>query len=155
MSNLDESYAVGYRKPPRETQFTKGRSGNPRGRPKGSQNVAVVLRRAARQRVKVTINGVSRFVTKLEAAVTQLLNQAASGNPRAIRELLYLHRLCEESAEDVRAGASPQEVDKLVMESIRKRILQSEELSSAKGTDPKAPNSSEEVHKDGPLLGRI
>jgi hypothetical protein len=34
----------------------------------------------------------------------------------------------------------------LVMESIRKRILQSEELSSAKATDPKVPKSSEEVH---------
>jgi len=93
-----------------------------------------------------TSNGVSRLVTKLEAAVTQLLNQAASGDPRAIRELLYLHRLCEEPAEAVRAETGPQEVDKLVMESIRKRILQSEELSSAKGTDPKAPKSSEEVH---------
>jgi hypothetical protein len=137
VSNLNASYAVGYRKPPRETQFTKGQSGNPRGRPKGSQNVATFLQKAARQRVKVTINGGSRFVTKLEAAVTQLSNQAASGDPRAIRDLLYLYRLYEEPAEAVRAEAGPQEVDKLVMESIRKRILQSEEMSSAKGTDPK------------------
>jgi hypothetical protein len=96
--------------------------------------------------VKVISNGVSRLVTKLEAAVTQLLNQAASGDPRAIRELLYLHRLCEEPADAGRAETGPQELDKLVMESIRKRILQSEELSSAKEADPKAPNSSEEVH---------
>jgi Family of unknown function (DUF5681) len=146
VSNLDDSYAVGYQKPPRHSQFAKGQSGNPRGRPKGSQNVSAVLQRAARQRVRVTSNGVSRFVTKLEAAVTQLLNQAASGDPRAIRELLYLHRLCEEPAEAVRAETGPQELDKLVMESIRKRILQSEELSSAKATDPKVPKSSEEVH---------
>jgi len=30
----DESYDVGYGKPPKHTQFTKGISGNPRGRPK-------------------------------------------------------------------------------------------------------------------------
>jgi hypothetical protein len=144
--NGDDSCEVGYRKPPKHTQFPKGQSGNPKGRPRGSQNVATVLQRAARQRVKVSSNGVSRFVTKLEAAVTQLLNQAASGDPRAIRELLYLHRLCEEPAEAAQVEASPQEVDKLVMESIRRRILQSEELSSAKGTLPKAPKSSEEVH---------
>ena len=27
-------YEVGYGKPPRETRFVKGRSGNPRGRPR-------------------------------------------------------------------------------------------------------------------------
>jgi hypothetical protein len=147
VSNVHDSYAVGYRKPPQHTQFAKGQSGNPRGRPKGSQNVAAVLKRAARQRVKVTSNGVSRLVTKLEAAVTQLLNQAASGDPRAIRELLYLHRLCEEPAQSDRAQADPQEVDRAVMENIVKRLRQSEELTSANGTDPETTNSSEEGQK--------
>jgi uncharacterized protein DUF5681 len=146
VSEMDRSYGVGYCRPPRHTQFIKGQSGNPKGRPKGSQNVSTILRRAARRRVKITCNGLSRFVTTLEAAVIQLLNQAAAGDPRAIRELLYLHRLCEEPAEAGRAEAGPQEVDKLVMESIRRRILQSEVLSSAQGTDLKPPNSSEGVH---------
>lgn len=33
-----EAYAVGYRKPPRETQYKPGQSGNPNGRPKGARN---------------------------------------------------------------------------------------------------------------------
>ena len=143
MSEMDRSYAVGYCQPPRHTQFTKGHSGNLKGRPKGSQNVSTILRRAARRRVKVTCNGVSRFVTTLEAAVIQLLNQAAAGDPRAIRELLYLHRLCEEPTQALPPEARAEEIDKLVMESIRKRILQSEAFPRTNATDPKKGNSSE------------
>ena len=34
----DRSYEVGYGKPPATSRFVKGKSGNPRGRPKGSKN---------------------------------------------------------------------------------------------------------------------
>ena len=32
--NTSDSYEVGYGKPPKSTQFEKGVSGNPKGRPK-------------------------------------------------------------------------------------------------------------------------
>ncbi len=34
----DASYDVGYGKPPKQTQFSPGKSGNPKGRPKGAKN---------------------------------------------------------------------------------------------------------------------
>jgi hypothetical protein len=37
--------AVGYGKPPQSTRFQKGVSGNPKGRPKGSLNVASLFLR--------------------------------------------------------------------------------------------------------------
>src|SRR5208282_3196836 len=79
VANNDDAHDVGYCKPPRHTRFIRGQSGNPKGRPKGSQNPAIVLAKAGRQRVKVTENGRTRYVTKAEATVVQMWNKAASG----------------------------------------------------------------------------
>lgn len=35
---MSEDYKVGYKTPPKPTQFKKGKSGNPGGRPKGTSN---------------------------------------------------------------------------------------------------------------------
>jgi uncharacterized protein DUF5681 len=55
--NDDEAYEVGFGKPPRRTQFAKGKSGNPRGRPKGALNVATMLERILVEKVIITLNG--------------------------------------------------------------------------------------------------
>jgi len=38
LPSLDKNYDVGYGKPPQSSQFKKGKSGNPKGRPKGAKN---------------------------------------------------------------------------------------------------------------------
>ena len=39
-------YEIGYRKPPKHTQFKKGQSGNPKGRPKRSESFGQLVREA-------------------------------------------------------------------------------------------------------------
>jgi len=84
----DSDYEVGFGKPPKHTQFHKGRSGNPNGRARGSRNASTLLDEALRERVIVAENGRRKKVTKLEVVLTQLVNKAAQGEHRATRLLL-------------------------------------------------------------------
>ncbi|MDO8431322.1 MAG: DUF5681 domain-containing protein [Candidatus Binatus sp.] len=84
------TYKVGYGKPPQGTQFKKGQSGNPKGRPRRSKNVATVAQDALFALVKVNENGRRRRVSKIEVGFTQLANRIAKGDLAAIRLLLTI-----------------------------------------------------------------
>lgn len=118
---------VGYRNPPANTRFQKGHSGNPRGRPKGSLNCATVLERTLREKVVVEKNGRRKTVTKLEAAVTQLSNKAASGDLKAVQLLASLLRSAEERAVEA-PSTNPgfEEADDKVVLGILERLLPQE-----------------------------
>lgn len=88
MPKKPKRYTVGRGKPPRHTQFKRGKSGNPRGRPKGSPNLSTVLNKALMEKVIVNQGGQRKAITKLEAAATQLANRAAQGDPRSIEQAL-------------------------------------------------------------------
>jgi len=93
------SYAVGYRRPPKATQFEKGKSGNPRGRPKGSRTVGAVLQDILRQKIAVTENGKTRRLPALEVILRRLANDAMRSEPRALKLLLALYDRYGESPE--------------------------------------------------------
>jgi hypothetical protein len=95
----DRSYEVGYGKPPRRNQFKKGQSGNPKGRPRHSKNVATLAREALYAKVEVTENGRRRRVSKLEVGFKQLANRIAKGDLVAIRLLLTIPGVQKELVE--------------------------------------------------------
>jgi hypothetical protein len=99
------AYDVGYRRPPKATQFEKGISGNPRGRPKGSRTVGAVLQDILRQKIAVTENGKTRRLPALEVILRRLANDAMRSEPRALKLLLALYDRYGESPEtDLRLG---------------------------------------------------
>ena len=89
-TSAQDSYDVGYKKPPLATRFQKGVSGNPRCRPKGARNLSTVVSAALNEKVLITENGRKRRISKYEAAVKQLVNRAAGGEVRATQLLLGL-----------------------------------------------------------------
>jgi hypothetical protein len=116
-------HEVGYRKPPRHTRFTKGQSGNPRGRPPGAKNLKTLLSDALNEFVIVSENGGRRKITKREAIVTQLVNRSASADFRAIKILLDMVRDIESQTEPVSAETSPfNEADEKVIEQLKARF---------------------------------
>lgn len=83
-------YVVGYGRPPRETQFAAGKSGNPKGRPKGSRTVGAILQDILSQKIAVTENGRTRRIPILEVMFRRLVNDAVRRDPAALKLLLPL-----------------------------------------------------------------
>ncbi len=99
-----KSYKVGYGKPPSHTQFAKGKSGNPNGRPRGSKNKPVdlqgwgfrddFLREAGRQ-VPGQQEG---SLTMMQATVRRTFADAIRGRSRA--QELILRQMAQFSSAD-------------------------------------------------------
>jgi Family of unknown function (DUF5681) len=116
---------VGYGNPPQNFRFKKGRSGNPKGRPKGSLNFATVLQRTLRETIVINENGRRKVVSKLEAAVAELVKKATSGDGQAIRYLCQLVTSAEERSVIVEPTTQLSETDQKVVANILKRFQQS------------------------------
>ena len=98
-------YEVGYGKPPRETRFKQGQSGNVRGRPRGSKNFATVMLKELSEGLTISENGRQRKITKREALIKQVINKAVAGNPRLIQILFNQIPIFEAGVEDSRAAS--------------------------------------------------
>lgn len=118
-----QSETVGYCNPPQRTRFKPGISGNLRGRPKGTLNMATTLNKALRERVVVNEHGRRKTVTKLEAAVKQLTNKAAAGELKALQMLAALLRSAEDKQNDIGAAVDTlEDADEKVFLGILERL---------------------------------
>ena len=99
----EDTYDVGFKKPPKETQFKPGQSGNPNGRPKGSRNVATDLQEELDEEIEVTERGTSLTLTKRRALIKTLMMKGLKGEIRAAEGLVRL-ALALDEADAARGG---------------------------------------------------
>jgi hypothetical protein len=104
---------IGYGKPPRTHQFKPGKSGNPKGRPKGAKNEETILRELLQQKISLNERGKSRRITIHEGIFRRIIEDCLKGNTKSATFLLNRHHAMT-SGEPMESGLS--EDDEAVLE---------------------------------------
>jgi hypothetical protein len=89
----DTDGGTGYRKPPRRSQFKKGQSGNPKGRPKKTSTFQADLNDELHEKLLVTENGRTKKITKQRLFIKTLTTAAIKKDIKAVNALLACIRL--------------------------------------------------------------
>lgn len=84
------NYPVGYKKPPKHTQFKKGQSGNPKGRSKRSddKHLLETLDDVLKQLIPVKQGASTKMMQRIELVIHTLFGQSSKGNVAASKLLL-------------------------------------------------------------------
>jgi len=88
-SDLDDD-KVGYGRPPKKHRFKKGKSGNPKGRPKGGKGLKTDLKEELASKITVKIAGKEHTGTKQRLMLKAITLRAAAGDTRAAEKLFNL-----------------------------------------------------------------
>jgi hypothetical protein len=138
---------MGFGKPPVRTRFKKGRSGNPKGRPRKQPDRHSELTKVLREKVTITVEGQQKKVTVQQALLLRLRDQALRGELWAGKLLQKVVAALPESASEsgsVDMEAIGAKFDRIMAESARKEAEAGQDLEKGDAVpDPVEPENDE------------
>lgn len=99
-------YEVGYKKPPRSSQFQPGQSGNPRGRPKVTKGLMTLVRETMTAQITVRTAGGETKMSRIEVVLQKMVELAMKGDQRILLRLMSLYDSAVPEAEPLVADAA-------------------------------------------------
>lgn len=116
----DAAHQTGYGRPPREHRWKPGQSGNPKGRRKGSKNLATIVRELANGKVMIReADGKRRYLTNPEAILHLANNKALKSDPKAMAFMLSLYREFDANPEAANDLKKPDPADIALLKSYQ------------------------------------
>ena len=128
-------YVIGYKRPPKATQFKPGHSGNPKGRTTDLKNLATDLKEELEEKIVVTEGGKTLELTKQRALLKTLMAKALKGESRAANVLIRLALDLEQSESNKQDNHWFPEEDLAIIETLRKRLTSTNTERLEKGDE--------------------
>lgn len=132
------TYEIGHGKPPLHTRFKPGQSGNPGGRKKGARNLKTVIADILETEIELIENGRARKRPLIDALILKLVQEALSGDTRAIRDLLDRYERVTAASEE-RADEPLREDEAIIRRALNRETdaagLESGNAEAARATD--------------------
>ncbi len=125
-----DQYEVGFGKPPKDSQWKPGQSGNPNGRPRKTKDFERLLDIELSKEITITEGGQSVRISKRELFLKTLVHDALKGDLRAMKMLLP-HIVNQQSV----AGFEPNAADRQAFEELMMQYEQINDTESAQDSE--------------------
>jgi len=118
---MTEKPKTGYKQPPNDHQFKPGRSGNPRGRPKGSRNLRTDLAEMMTKPIAIRENGKVKRISRQEAMLLGLYEKAVHGDVKAAKNIMDMIVKLNLASSSDKAVEISDEIDKTIIADFLRR----------------------------------